>query len=117
MASTLYLLNGDEPSQFRARTITVVREKVRIGEQTGVVVRIEPPLDREWDSLLSEALIVPRHRDVNIDEIRNGFVTRPANVFVCRFTNPAARDSDEVTTSDVSIVFWGLVINAADVKR
>ena len=117
MAAALYLINGDNPGQFEARAISVIGTPVRVGEQVGAVVRIDPPIDPEWDSPISEALIVPRHRDVRIEEIRNGFVSRPADVFVCRFRNAGARLADDVSTSDVSIVFWGLVINAGDVVR
>jgi hypothetical protein len=41
-SSSLYLINDDEPRQFARRLVRVLRE-VRVGDQGGLVVSIEPP--------------------------------------------------------------------------
>lgn len=109
MEPTLYLINDDEPGQFTARQLTIIRDDVRVGDQPGIVVSIAPPLDRAAGGVLGSALLVPRHRDTRIGDLRNRVLSKPLSVFVCRFTGHARDLKRDLTPGDVSVVFWGLV--------
>jgi hypothetical protein len=114
---TLYLINADEPWKFEARKATIIREHLRIGETEAVVVSIEPPLDPYPGGPLASAILAPRHRNVSIDEIRNGPLHEPANVFVCRFQGLADQLPEQMVREDVVIALWGLLSESLDFKR
>lgn len=117
MHTTLFLINDDAPKQFPARVLKVLREDVRLNGQPGIVVRVEPPIEHAAGGPLATALLVPRHRHVNVDDLSGGTLARPACVFVCRFDGDAEGLPNELGRDDVSIVFWGLVNTSFDFRR
>jgi hypothetical protein len=114
VSPTLYLINDDEPSQFPPRTVTVVSRGVRVGSQDGLVVTIDPPIENTPDGPLSAAVLVPRHRDVRVEELHAGAMRKSASVFVCRFTGNAEDLPKELTKDDLPIAFWGRLYSSPD---
>ena len=117
MQPNLYLINDDEPRQFTARRLTIIRDDVRVDQKPGIVVRIDPPIDQAAGGPLATALLVPRHRDIGIQDLRQGRMPKPVSVFVCRLRGEPHELGGELTGNDVSIAFWGLVNNVLDSGR
>jgi hypothetical protein len=105
----LLLSNADDPGQFKARRIKVIRSGLQIGRNLGVLVSIEEPLDGVVGGPLEVALLVPRNRSVRMEELAEGVVTHRADVFVCRYRGRIESMPSILTRDDVEIVFWGLV--------
>jgi len=74
-------------------------------------------IDQAAGGPLATALLVPRHRDIGIQDLWQGRTPKPVSVFVCRFRGEPHELSGELTSNDVSIVFWGLVNDALDSGR
>jgi hypothetical protein len=113
----MYLINDEEPNKFEAREVVVVRTEIRIGDQDGAVVSIAPPIEDAKGGPLSGAILVPRHRDVKVEDIRRGLVSNPASVFVCRYSGSPEGLPSRLAKEDVSIVFWGRLLNDRPNKR
>ena len=106
---TLYLIDADSPGAFKRREIHVVREGILMGTRRAAIFAIEPPIENKIGGSLDHALMVPRHRDVEIDEIAHGELSKRASVYVCRFKPGVDESASQFTKDDVSIVFWGAV--------
>ena len=113
MATEFYLIDDDQPSSFKRRVARVIRDDVVHGQQAGVVVSIEPPLDNLKGGPLRTALLLPRHVGVSVDELRSG-AKRPVSVFVCRVLEEAKETERQLSKEDVSISFWGRVSASPD---
>jgi hypothetical protein len=113
----MYLINDDEPDQFAPRLATIVRVDVEIEDKPGVVVRIEPPIENLVGGPLETAILVPRHRNVSGDDLRQGAKRHPLSVFVCRFVGEPDRLPPQLSKDDIKIVFWGLVSESLDFNR
>ena len=113
----MYLVNDDEPSQFQARRVGILRDDVSLEGKPGLLVSIEPPIGATAGGPLARALLVPRHGDVDVDALRHGEVARPASVFVCRLESEVTEPVQALTRDDVSIVFWGRVNSSAARSR
>src|SRR5438128_452834 len=105
MPTKMYLVNDDQPWQFPARVATIVRDDVRVGDQSGVVVTIDPPIENAAGGSLATAILVPRHRNVSIEDLRRGATLRPVSVFVCRFKGEPNELDSLLTKNDVQISF------------
>jgi hypothetical protein len=110
----LYLINDDEPRQFARRLVRVVRDDVRVGDQRGLVVSIEPPIDNVVGGTLQTAILVPRHREDLVGAIRKSSLPKPASVFVVRFAGSPKDLPAEIPKEQVSIVFWGRLGDSPD---
>ena len=107
----MYLIDDDEPNRFDPRLLHVLRSGVCIGEKEGVVVGIVPSVTSLPRGPLAEAVLVARHRDVDIQRIARGEVPRPLSVFVCRFPGTVTDLPSVLRKEDVSIELWGRVIS------
>jgi len=114
VATTLYLIDDDDPREFKPRLATIVRDDVRVEAQRGVVVTINPPIEHAAGGPLGAAILVPRHKDVSIDDIRAGAREKPASVFVCRFEGDLGELPRQLTKTEVRIALWGLVSGSLD---
>ena len=106
---TLYLIDADSPGAFKRREIHVVREGILMGTRRAAIFAIEPPIENKIGGSLDHALMVPRHRGVEIDDIARADISRAASVYVCRFKPGVDESASQFTKDDVSIVFWGAV--------
>src|ERR1700674_277123 len=113
MATEFFLIDDDQPSSFKRRVARVTHDDVRLGEQAGVIVTIEPPIENLKDGPLQTALLLPRHIGTSVDDLRSG-AKRPASVFVCRVLQKAKETERQLSKEDVSISFWGLVSASPD---
>jgi hypothetical protein len=113
MATEFYLINDDEPGSFKRRVARVTRDNVRLGEQAGVMVTIEPPIENLKGGPLGAALLLPRHVGVSVKDLRGG-AKRPVSVFVCRVLDRAKETENQLSKEDVSISFWGLASASPD---
>jgi hypothetical protein len=113
MATEFYLINDDQPGNFRRRVARVTRDDVRLGEQAGVMVAIEPPIENLKGGPLDTALLLPRHIGTSVDDLRSGAI-HPVSVFVCRVLERAKETERQLSKEDVSISFWGLVSASPD---
>jgi hypothetical protein len=115
MSNRLYLINDDEPRAFVPRVATIVRDAVRVGNREGIFVVIEPPIENSAGNPLAAAILIPRHKDVSIDDLRGGAVRKPASVFVCRVKgDPPQPQAELLDVHEVTISFWGLVSGSPD---
>ena len=117
MALSLFLVDDDQPDQFEARELTVLRDDVQVAGKPALVVRIHPPIAGASGGSLKEALLVARHANVQMQEIRDGRVAGRASVFVCRFKGEHESLPVRVGKDDVSIVFWGRVLDSPRGRR
>jgi hypothetical protein len=114
MPPDLYLINDDEPKQVARRLVRVIRDDVRIGNQQGLVVTLDPPIENVPGGTLQTAILAPRHRDDLVGDFRRGSVRKPASVFVLRFAGSWEDLPKEITKEQVSIVFWGRLNDSPD---
>jgi hypothetical protein len=105
----MYLINDDEPGQFAPRVATIIGDDVEVEDKPAVVVRIEPRIENLVGGPLEAAILVPRHRSVTGEDLRQGAKRRPLSVFVGRFVGEPDRLPRKLSKDDVRIVFWGLV--------
>lgn len=117
MQPNLYLINDDEPRQFTARELTIIRDDVCVEQKPGIVVRIDPPIDQAAGGTLATALLVPRHGEIGIQDLLQGGKSKPVSVFVCRFRGEPHQLGGELAGNEVSISFWGLVSGTLDSAR
>jgi hypothetical protein len=117
MQPNLYLINDEEPRQFTARKLTIIRDDVRVDQKPGIVVRVDLPIDQAAGGALATALLVPRHGEIGIQDLRQGGMSKPVSVFVCRFRNEPHELGGELAGNEVSIAFWGLVNGTLDSAR
>src|SRR5260370_37505296 len=78
----LYLINDDEPRQVARRLVRVIRDDVRVGDQRGLVVSIEPPIDNVVGGTLQTAILVPSHREDLVGALRKSSFPKTACVLV-----------------------------------
>jgi hypothetical protein len=105
----MYLVNDDQPSQFRARRLSIVRDDVRLADKPGLIVNIEPAIENAAGGPLATALLIARHGEVDIDALRRGQIDGPASVFVCRLRSEPTEALETLAPDSVSVVFWGRV--------